>query len=144
MIAIEIRKGNIVKRKYYNPNPSNPTYKYEPCFVKSIGIAKIHVTESLNLKYNKLIKIDYNSIIPVQLTEEWVIKFGFIKRATDFILGEPIYFEDDNKLFTLLEAATGGYLLWHKGHSIKICKYVHKLQNLVFELEDKELEINDR
>jgi hypothetical protein len=118
--------GNIVKRKYYNPLPDNPTYQFEPCYVKSIGISKLHVTESLNLKHNKLIKIDYNSILPIELTEEWLFRFGFKRELVYY------HFRLGNRLIVLRDGVFCDY-----GTGRKL-EYVHILQNLYSILEEKE------
>jgi len=128
--------GNIVKRKYYNPLPGNPTYQFELCYIKSIGITKLHVTESLNLKHNELIKIDYNSISPVLLSEEWLLlKFGFEVASNDCFESKTKQYRLGNRLIVLREGVFCDY-----GTGRKL-EYVHILQNLWSILEEKELEI---
>jgi len=73
-----------------------------------------------------------DSIVGIELTEEWLLKLGFNNLDIDIS-----YCKDD---FSCIEA-NSGYLFWHKGHSLLIIKYVHQLQNLYFALTGEELTI---
>jgi hypothetical protein len=154
----ELKKNNIVKRKYYNPNPEKPEYLWEFCFVKSLGITKLHVTESLNLKDNKLIKLDYNGIMPVGLTKEWLIKFGFKNNSINYRYQphKTIYqITIDHQTELIYSSAdtkpVDCYLsIWPEDEHGNICetvfipnecRFVHQLQNLYFALTGKELKI---
>lgn len=61
--------------------------------------------------------VDWNNLEPIELTEEWLIKFEEIKWLSKDI---------------------GGYFLWFSGKKIYI-KFVHSLQNMYFCIEEKEL-----
>lgn len=72
---------------------------------------------------------------PIPLTEEWLVKFGFISIQDGWYQIEkmPISFNwniYDNTLRFM-------------GYSFKHIKYVHQLQNLYFALTGEELQIND-
>lgn len=71
---------------------------------------------------------------PIPLTEEWLLKFGFI--YNDFINGYILDFEDK----TLLFMDNGLDLCLMNNESID-CEYVHQLQNLFFALTGTELEL---
>lgn len=92
--------------------------------------------------YNVIIGEDLSHIsnlIPVELTKEWLIKFGFKNTQGDqWIKGDiRIAFYRDNTV-TLIFIPNS----WRDidRHELKR-REVHKLQNLIFELTDKELEI---
>jgi hypothetical protein len=74
-----------------------------------------------------------NSYSPIPLTEEWLLKFGFMSNPyQDRYEKGPLYIECDK---------TRGYLiLWidMSTHSIDV-EYVHQLQNLYFSLTGEEL-----
>ncbi len=74
----------------------------------------------------KVIK-NYLGFIPVTLTEEWLVKLGFVKDKTgdehykdDFIIYLPYFFQ-------------------YKDCVLKEIKYVHQLQNLYYALTQTEL-----
>lgn len=79
--------------------------------------------------------IKYNNIIPILLTEEWLVKLGFeyIKEASSYCLKDHlIYFiEDGNCIFNL-------FCSNDKDCRVKI-QYVHQLQNLWHSLTNTEL-----
>jgi len=85
--------------------------------------------------------VDWNNIEPIPITEEWLIKFGFIfvqfslkKDYKKFISIEGIrinIYKDIPCAFIVLNRST------------KQLKYIHQLQNLYFALTQKELEINE-
>jgi len=85
---------------------------------------------------------DNGKVQPIELTEEWLVKFGFKKRIT---IGHSVqYFIGKNPvthdwLFDLL---------WLEGYSTPFyrngfhkIKHVHQLQNLYFALTGEELKI---
>ena len=67
---------------------------------------------------------------PIPLTEEWLIKFGFIKVWNNYRL-KPLGYLIDNRLITV-----GSNYLRH-------IKYVHQLQNLYFALTGEELQLKE-
>ena len=106
MKAKDLRIGNLIK------------YQNETLDVK-------HLKTTLSLCGDKVIY--YREIEPIQLTEEWLIKFGFVKEIDGYSL-DPL--------------TIGKYWIRHNFaqliQSDKI-KYVHTLQNLYFALTGKEL-----
>jgi hypothetical protein len=88
------------------------------------------------------IEKDEYSYEPIQLTEEWLLKFGFKKSTLD----------EDNTWLDLRY----GYLTFSSDESVEfkkvyltvsrediICEYVHQLQNLYFALTGEELIIKE-
>ena len=100
MKASELRIGNIVKQG----------------IIESIGISLIQVSDTI---------YESEVIEPIQLTEEWLLKFGFRKvyktcyQYKDFILDDRFIMMDIDITIQL--------------------KYVHQLQNLYFALTGEEL-----
>lgn len=82
---------------------------------------------------------------PIPLTEEWILKFGFIANEN----GEPqIETNDGMGLSISIQETPYKYSAWHfisSEHTYSIiseCKFVHQLQNLYFALTGKELELS--
>ena len=68
-----------------------------------------------------------DDLIPIPLTEEWLVKFGFENKTKSFVLNN-----------ISIKQQTKGYFFYL---SIMI-QYVHQLQNLYFALTGEELKIN--
>ena len=136
MKAEQLRIGNYVSRKFFNPNPKNPAYEYENCIVKGIGFEKINVTTGLIR--NEILKLNYESLKPIPLTEEWLLKFGFVNRYSNVWMKEDnerenvFEFDDNNLYFTAEEGVN---------YSVAI-NNIHGLQNFYFALTGTELTIN--
>jgi hypothetical protein len=75
------------------------------------------------------------NITPIPLTEEWLLRFGFIDG--EILEFDDLLFDVGNSMRYNFEDSTIG--MGYYGN-IKI-KYVHQLQNLYFALTGKELEI---
>ncbi len=75
---------------------------------------------------------------PIPLTEEWLLKFGFVKmdeKHNFFIHGYQINFKVDKKM---------KWVAWCNTVLTNVeIKYVHQLQNLYFALTNEELTIKD-
>ena len=76
--------------------------------------------------------ISNNYIIPIELTEEWLLKFGFKKKGFGF---------DKTKITISKRRKCFVYAVPNVGY--KVFQYVHQLQNLYFSLTGKELEIKE-
>jgi hypothetical protein len=75
---------------------------------------------------------DNGKVQPIPLTEEWLVKFGFVKNNSGFY---------EQKRFTY-HPEYGWKILsqWIKGWvNVAEIKYVHQLQNLYFALTGEEL-----
>lgn len=73
---------------------------------------------------------------PIPLTEEWLVDFGFYKRA------EHSFDFWKNSMWKLEEYKNKGYyLLYHCSEEVDctMIKHVHQLQNLYFSLTGEEL-----
>ncbi|MFA5301030.1 MAG: hypothetical protein WC389_22790 [Lutibacter sp.] len=83
----------------------------------------------------------YHFIEPIELTESWLLKFGFYYiDDDDEFLARPVLIEalklnsDSSDFFKTCS------LRIHKNLTIEV-RYVHRLQNLYFELTGEELNI---
>lgn len=77
---------------------------------------------------------------PIQLNEEWLLKFGFDKRTNYQFIGNKITIESWNH-----KASFDVRLRLSEESSVIICeiKYVHQFQNLTFALTGEELKIKE-
>lgn len=72
---------------------------------------------------------------PIPLTEEWLLKFGFVSGKFNYLWGYGNFLYDEKlKLWTWYGIQLHDYLI----------QYVHQLQNIYFALTGQELKINDR
>lgn len=84
--------------------------------------------------------VEYSDIQPIPLTEEWLIKFGFIKKEpatkeTDIIIS---YSKNDIRIDIIAEKS---FIFFHYPRTIQL-NSVHQLQNLWMAICGEELEIN--
>lgn len=90
-----------------------------------------------------------NKLKPIPLTEEWLLKFGFIKKPNGVYF---IQLNDDYFLEIIVNAFSGTlekdadwftsiYYPIPEHHITFVKQYIHQLQNLYFALTGKELEI---
>lgn len=95
-------------------------------------------------KENVQFKSKWADIKPIPLTEEWLLKFGFEKKGSLFVL------EFDKKIMaiSMIDKSYGLYnnqYCFQIGNSYNAGKhrimYVHQLQNIYFALTNKELEL---
>ena len=87
----------------------------------------------------------YGKPLPIPLTEEWLLKFGF-ERIEDEIHGEITwdYQRDIDSHECWAEWNEIGQLEGVMVDCVnRLIKYVHQLQNLYFALTNEELEINE-
>lgn len=125
MTAQELRIGNLVKRRYWNPYPNNEKFELQICKIVALG-KEIAIVVDLNGKSE--LKIFYSDLQPIPLTEEWLLKFG--------------YNEEDLSQGKIIKGINGGYIITNLSN--KEIFYVHKLQNIHYELKDKELTYNGK
>lgn len=120
MEANELRIGNLVKT-------NQGVFK-----VTQISQNEIDICPFLS---NEPFSIFINNAIPIPLTEEWLLKFGFENKYGCFLLSTKrgtIQIEED-----LAEISS---VITHIGFMAP-CKHVHQLQNLFFALTGEELKL---
>ncbi len=116
----ELRLGNLVESS-----------------IEEIGmITVLAITTARNTHYVNACDIEY--IIPIKLTEERLLEFGFEK--TDGGIGWD-YFKKGDFMLTHVPTNKGKIpaIYNEKSGKYKYILYVHQLQNLYFALEQKEL-----
>lgn len=90
------------------------------------GKRLIHIHDGFGIDHS----INFN---PIPLTEEWLLKFGFLK------------YKGNNKDFWLNDFEFANDLKWifWKGNILENIEYVHQLQNLYFALTQTELKYDN-
>ena len=121
----ELRIGNYVEIGL------NRDFKPIISTVKKIEEAVIWVKEP-NAPTLRLMPIE--TIKPIPLTEEWLLKFGFIELPDGLFLHSMYSIAYDLSDNTVKVSDS-----WEFGDSVK---YVHQLQNLYFALTREELTLN--
>lgn len=88
---------------------------------------------------------------PIEITEEWLLRFGFEKRKTDLSDYEYFKFISGSESISWFQdgscAVGGSYEEIQKGIcycSNAIINHVHQLQNLYFSLTGEELKLNEK
>jgi hypothetical protein len=74
---------------------------------------------------------------PIPLTEEWLLKFGFVQRKEDWA---KAFFNLNNEEIILKEGESPKWIRDNEGYVLEI-PYVHQLQNLYFALTGQELQL---
>jgi len=120
MKANELRIGNWVNYRIYD-KLDNPQEYFDLSQVDAIDL------QTLDNHYYQ----------PIPITEEWLVKFGFISNPYMDRYEKGVLHIECNKMRGYLE-------LWCEQlpQSISI-NYVHQLQNLYFALTGEELQINE-
>ncbi len=104
---------------------------------------KVHYTNHLTIRDIYGLSIDdTDTFEPIPLTEEWLLKFGFIKSKLE---GYDVHFKYSHHLLhssiTALYNAEFSLSLDNVARGIK---YVHQLQNLYFALTGEELTFKEQ
>lgn len=99
--------------------------------VKAQGISYIDMSEQFAAYYE-----------PIPLTEEWLLKLGFTIRSTsdwwtNYLTSDKKFMISKCNQDSPEAGAIVGKFYW--GDICKEIEFVHRLQNLVYELTDKEL-----
>ena len=133
MKASELRIGNIIQ------------YSEDSVIFKVIGIHKygLDVENDIETTY-----IELDQFEPIPLTEEWLLKFGFVKINHQMSLNDgsmtyhyelngddrhwQLYF--NGRVFSINESQLLRHHLYHN-------QYLHQLQNLYFAVTGEELKM---
>ena len=119
MKGSELRIGNLFIEEYSSK------------IIEVIGLEKIKITFSG-------LFLDKWQAKPIALTEEWSLKFGFIKESDYFFIkinpfGTCIYLDIEENIYQI-GCENGSWYSHNAG-----IKHVHQLQNLYFALSNEEL-----
>lgn len=121
----EFRLGNIIARKYWNPEPNNEQYVFESSAITFISCSNINISPiGKKVKF----RIAKKDITPMKLTEEWLKKLGFKPFQKDWSIKGLI-----------IHSRKRGFIV---RKSIPQIQYVHQLQNLYFALTGIELQLS--
>jgi len=137
----ELRIGNLINIIYWNPHPDRPSWEKNTC-----EIATLRSNTLVGVKINgwQIINKNIENIEPIILTDEWLIKFGFEKKTTDYIkkVGEKtIIIDFDKEVYGLPQvfySPTKAVRFFNLETNIQ---YVHQLQNIYFAITVEELTI---
>jgi len=124
MEAKELRIGNLVLDDYSGRMIVSAINPYDGMYNHESGV---YLCKNNNLPSGYYFLKD---IRPIELTEDWLIMFGFEK--------ETALFRKDKHAINLTIAG----LYEFKNIPIKEVSYVHELQNLYFAITGKELILN--
>lgn len=130
MKANELRLGNYI-------------YRNGLMEVRVISKSGVKVYDHVNKMFHPTyFSLDEN-IQPIQLTEEWLLKFGFIEDSYSYVMGvhQQIFSGlmkfNFNERLNCWEFSIGSY------NDLTRIQYVHQLQNLYFALTGEELIIEE-
>lgn len=116
------------------------------------NLCKYHVRDSIEGDSFVINTIDYEDIrilfgnededyIPIPLTEEWLLKFGFTKSKKNFSLGVHQKLFSGVMIFIFDKLLQKWIFSIGKYKDITRVQYVHQLQNLYFALTGEELKL---
>ena len=103
------------------------------------GIDTVLGTEMEYIMSNHTRRWEKKHITPISITEEWLLKFGFVKAGTVFRMKIENYIREleyniECDCFGMIDNHETIYFSWN-------LKHVHTLQNLYFALTGEELKI---
>ncbi len=126
--ASELRIGNIHEGKDFS--------------IPRMGISTVKVGDicpvAITLYGIQLVEAGVLEFIPVIITKDWFLKWGFMDvSGKDFILFNKKYMKSQ-KSISVMQDQRGVFYVLVGVEKIPL-KYVHKFQNLFFELTEEEL-----
>lgn len=135
MKSTELRIGNIVTDEFYESTKTIIE-------VESIDERGINLEIEDDGNYPECAQnwiepyYRFDVLRPIPLTEEWLIKFGFIEEEiNNFVL------RDNNIIFTIHRNLVTGEFMWGRQINYsRLIKSLHHLQNLYFTLVGSEIE----
>lgn len=79
---------------------------------------------------------DSDDFEPTELTEDWLLKFGYDRNKNEYCIS-------GHDRFNVFQSVKGPYIFCDDEKSIRYVKYVHELQNIFFALTGEELKIKE-
>jgi len=128
MKATELRLGNYIQGSII---VSNGEVIENNHILVDLNVLKMSIDEQQSA---------ISRINPIPLTEDWILKFGLKRKDEEYFYLKEYDHQiliDINTFDVVLDFREEGYYVTIK-HDLK---YVHKLQNFYFELNDRELEL---
>ena len=110
------------------------------------GYSVVKGIKPKKVKLNGTTWLDYSAIKPIPLTEEWLFKFGFIKKHDENGYCLSLIFKTkSDSINNIIEHKIKGLYLNKSFCGIRFLnieyKHVHQLQNLYYALTQTELQI---
>lgn len=102
-----------------------------------LGLDMEYVLLKSNINKFHSFEVKHKLIKPIPITEEWLIKFGFVQ-ASEFKQHYLLECEFGELEYAFFDASNS---LWIDGVWIKNINYVHQLQNIHFDLTQTQLQI---
>jgi len=121
----DLRLGNLI-RISPRPNEEGVLFLAEIHPLSIIGVMLIP-------RQGYHFRIKFNEMLPLNINEEWLFKFGFSGTAGNDVL------TDKRNIFTIRPSTEDGTFLAGTDNSEKKVQFVHQLQNLYFEKTGEEL-----
>lgn len=132
----ELRIGNLVKCTAIGNTYSDRNPYYGESIFSVYSACKDFV--KLNLGHDAIQKVEILEVEPIELTEEWLIKFGFENNFKQYeLMNWGLKVDLLNNEWIVFHGFCGKY------SEITSCRYVHQLQNLYFTLTGKELTLTN-
>lgn len=126
----ELRLGNLVKTAYDDSGL--------PGVCKILELQRSKVSVIFDDKYPE--ESNYLSLLPIPLTEEWLLRFGFSQLVSGKALTDE--FEKDSLILAMPTNEGAGFQVCIEKKYINLnIVWVHQLQNLYFALTGEELTI---
>ena len=115
--------------------------------VQSLRVGSYYLYKGKEIKFDvsDFNEINHNLLDllePIELTEEWLLKFGFEKDIDSWFYSFD--YDENKETFKIFERAKENIysIIDVNNFGIEI-KYAHRLQNIYFALTDKELTIKE-
>jgi hypothetical protein len=122
LTAQDLRIGNLVNYKYFNPDPKNPNWAFQTAEIVELK-QKGFLFKHLNGKS----KYKIDTLYSIPLTEEWLERFGFEKVNISMF--------HDRFNFKNISIIRGSVFYFYETE----IESVHHLQNIVHALTGEEL-----
>lgn len=118
----DLRIGNFVNYKYFNPHPENTEYCFTKVVIKGVYESSIMISFPKQKHIEKVSKV-----YSIPLSQEVLLKCGYSE--SNFESGEILLVEG------------GVFIITHLIEK-KVIRHLHQLQNIYYALTGKELDVS--
>ena len=132
ILANELRVGNWIQYNY--PRKNTVFNKAKVFEIRNKGV--VLKSKGLIKDYQDYIAFKHDTLKPIPLTEDILLKCGFDKHEYQYIIEYCI------NSFKLRYIKKNKKYVYHTGVRNIEKRYLHQLQNIYLDLEEKELEVN--
>ncbi len=135
LIPSDFRLGNYVQSKEWG----------EMAQVQSIEKIDNRIDIRVKGHIHSIVKGKYFDLIPVELTEDKLLSFGFKKFIHELGFEEDKCVEFENGIISIVDWGNGFILSNSFSFKLRVkIKYVHQLQNIVYCLTGQEIILSDK